>query len=71
MYSLPPVYVSEPEGSHRDTINVQSITLFVVELWGNVATRVTMTAYTRAEKFESFEQINSIRETNRNFDSCN
>ena len=27
--------------------------------------------YTWAEKFESFERINSIRETNGNFDSCN
>ena len=27
--------------------------------------------YTCAEKFESFERINSIRETNGNFDSCN
>ena len=34
-------------------------------------TRRTMTPYTRAEKFESFERINSIRETNGNFDSCN
>ena len=31
----------------------------------------TMTRYTWAEKFESFERINSIRETNGNFDSCN
>ena len=30
-----------------------------------------MTPYTRAEKFESFERINSIRDTNGNFDSCN
>ena len=30
-----------------------------------------MTAYTWAEKIESFERINSIRETNGNFDSCN
>ena len=29
------------------------------------------TPYTWAEKFESFERINSIRETNGNFDSCN
>ena len=29
-----------------------------------------MTPYTWAEKFESFERINSIRETNGNFDSC-
>ena len=27
--------------------------------------------YTRAEKFESSERINSIRETKGNFDSCN
>ena len=26
---------------------------------------------TGAEQFESFERINSIRETNQNFDSCN
>ena len=32
---------------------------------------VNMTPYTWADKFESFERINSIRETNRNFDSCN
>ena len=32
---------------------------------------VIMTPYTWAEKFESFERINSIRETNGNFDSCN
>ena len=31
----------------------------------------TVTPDTRAEKFESFERINSIRETNGNFDSCN
>ena len=31
----------------------------------------TLTPYTWAEKFESFERINSIRETNGNFDSCN
>ena len=30
-----------------------------------------VTPYTWAEKFESFERINSIRETNGNFDSCN
>ena len=30
-----------------------------------------MTPYTWAEKFESFERINSIRETNGNFNSCN
>ena len=30
-----------------------------------------MTPYTWAEKFESFEPINSIRETIGNFDSCN
>ena len=30
-----------------------------------------LTPYTWAEKFESFERINSIRETNVNFDSCN
>ena len=30
-----------------------------------------LTPYTWAEKFESFERINSIRETNGNFDSCN
>ena len=33
--------------------------------------RRTVTPYTWAEKFESFERINSIRETNGNFDSCN
>ena len=33
--------------------------------------RDTVTPYTWAEKFESFERINSIRETNGNFDSCN
>ena len=32
---------------------------------------VSPTPYTWAEKFESFEWINSIRETNGNFDSCN
>ena len=32
---------------------------------------LTVTLYTWAEKFESFERINSIRETNGNFDSCN
>ena len=31
----------------------------------------TQAPYTWAEKFESFERINSIRETNGNFDSCN
>ena len=31
----------------------------------------SVTPYTWAEKFESFERINSIRETNGNFDSCN
>ena len=30
-----------------------------------------MTPDTRAEKFETFERINSIRETNGNLDSCN
>ena len=30
-----------------------------------------VTPYTWAEKFESFERINSIRETNGNFGSCN
>ena len=30
-----------------------------------------VTTFTWAEKFESFERINSIRETNGNFDSCN
>ena len=30
----------------------------------------SLTPYTWAEKFESFERINSIRETNGNFDSC-
>ena len=30
-----------------------------------------VTPYTWAEKFESFKRINSIRETNGNFDSCN
>ena len=30
-----------------------------------------LTPYTRAEKFESFKRINSIRETNGNFDACN
>ena len=29
------------------------------------------TPYTWTEKFESFERINSIREKNRDFDSCN
>ena len=33
--------------------------------------RTSLTPYTWAEKFESFERINSIRETNGNFDSCN
>ena len=32
---------------------------------------VSRTPYTWAEKFESFERINSIRETDGNFDSCN
>ena len=32
---------------------------------------VTLTPDTSAEKFESFKRINSIRETNKNFDSCN
>ena len=31
----------------------------------------SLTPYTWAEKFESFERINSIRETKGNFDSCN
>ena len=31
----------------------------------------SLTPYAWAEKFESFERINSIRETNGNFDSCN
>ena len=31
---------------------------------------VPLTPYTWAEKFESFERINSIRETNGNFDWC-
>ena len=31
----------------------------------------TITPDTRADKFESFERINSIRVTNGNFDSCN
>ena len=31
----------------------------------------SLTPDTWAEKFESFERINSIRETNGNFDSCN
>ena len=31
----------------------------------------SLTPYTWAEKFESFERINSKRETNGNFDSCN
>ena len=33
--------------------------------------RSPATPYTWAEKFESLERINSIRETNGNFDSCN
>ena len=33
--------------------------------------RSILTLDTWAEKFESFERINSIRETNGNFDSCN
>ena len=33
--------------------------------------RPSVTPYTWAENFESFERINSIRETNGNFDSCN
>ena len=33
--------------------------------------RSSVTPNTRAEKFESFERINSIRGTNGNFDSCN
>ena len=33
--------------------------------------RQRQTPDTWAEKFESFERINSIRETNGNFDSCN
>ena len=32
---------------------------------------ISETPYTGAEKFESFERINSICETNGNFDSCN
>ena len=32
---------------------------------------LSVTPDTWAEKFESFERINSIRETNGNFDSCN
>ena len=32
---------------------------------------LVMSPYTWAEKFESFERINSIRETNGNSDSCN
>ena len=31
----------------------------------------SLTPYTWAEKIKSFERINSIRETNGNFDSCN
>ena len=38
----------------------------------NIANQVTaLTPDTWAEKFESFERINSIRETNGNFDPCN
>ena len=33
--------------------------------------RWTLTPYTWAEKFESLERINSIQETNGNFNSCN
>ena len=32
---------------------------------------LTMTPDTRAEKFESLERINSVREIDRDFDSCN
>ena len=35
------------------------------------STSRSLTPYTRARKIESFERINSIRETNENFDSCN
>ena len=38
---------------------------------GQVSSSSSPTPYTWAEKFESFERINSIRETNGNFDSCN
>ena len=38
---------------------------------GHAARRASLTPDTLAEKFESFERINSIRETNGNFDSCN
>ena len=36
-----------------------------------IAASAAQAAHTWAEKFESFEWINSIRETNENFDSCN
>ena len=45
---------------------------FCVQSWRLTHPRPTPhTPYTWAEKFESFERINSIRETNGNFDSCN
>ena len=39
-----------------------------LNIWAPIA---TMTPDTWAEKFESFQRINSICETNGNFDSCN
>ena len=39
--------------------------------WANIGWHGSLTPDTRAEKFESFERINSMRETNGNFYSCN
>ena len=38
--------------------------------WTGPTAMPTLTPYTWADKLESFERINSIRETNGNFDSC-
>ena len=45
--------------------------IFQVNLSGVGRPAPAVAPYTWAEKFESFERINSIRETNGNFDSCN
>ena len=37
----------------------------------SVQTHFSLTPYTWAEKIRNFERINSMRETNGNFDSCN
>ena len=40
-------------------------------VWELLYSSITDPRYTWAEKFERFERINSIRETDGNFDSCN